>query len=414
MKHSGAAAGIAWLLAAVFYFYQYVLRSAPAVMMPELSDAFHLSAVAVASMVGVFYYGYSFSSLVAGTAIDRWGPKTVLPAGAILTGIGAFLFSTGNPATANIGRILQGSGGAFALVGAVYIASNNFPSSRAATLTGAAQMFGMAGGSAGQIVVGPLIAAGLLWNQFWIAMTVIGILIGAVLFLLLPGRKPQATSSQGGSVTALVTVFTNRQTVLSGLIAGLLFIPTTIFDMIWGVRYLQEGRGFEYGDAVMRSATVPIGWIIGCPLFGILSDSIGRRKPVIAGGACVLLACLAWILYGPADVLPPYVIGLIAGVGSGAAMLTYTVSKEANPAHLSGTATGAVSFLNLTFSALVGPLFGWIMKNAGLAGQTSLEHYQTTFQPLLYGVALAVLLTLALKETGTAERVPLAAAAEAA
>ena len=93
---------------------------------------------------------------------------------------------------------------------------------------------------------------------------------------------------------------------------------------------------------------------------------------MIAGGACVLLACLAWILYGPADVLPPYVIGLIAGVGSGAAMLTYTVSKEANPLTLSGTATGAVSFLNLTFSALVGPLFGWIMKDARAARRADL------------------------------------------
>ena len=44
------------------------------------------------------------------------------------------------------------------------------------------------------------------------------------------------------------TVFRNPQSILCGMIAGLLFIPTTIFDMIWGVRYLQEARGFDYGD----------------------------------------------------------------------------------------------------------------------------------------------------------------------
>ena len=37
-------AAVAWVLTAVFYFYQYALRSAPAVMMPQLSDAFGLSA----------------------------------------------------------------------------------------------------------------------------------------------------------------------------------------------------------------------------------------------------------------------------------------------------------------------------------------------------------------------------------
>ena len=32
----------------------------------------------------------------------------------------------------------------------------------------------------------------------------------------------------------------------------------------------------------------------------------------------------------------------------------------------------------------------------------TLEHYQTTFAPLLYGVALAIVLTFFLKETGPA------------
>jgi MFS family permease len=414
MPSRAGAAGLAWVLAAIYYFYQYALRSAPAVMMPQLADAFNLTTVAMASMVGVFYYGYSAFSLVAGTAVDRLGARAVLPAGALLTGCGSFLFATGDVSAANVGRVLQGCGGSFALVGAIYIASNNFPSSRAATLTGGAQMFGMAGGSAGQVLVGPLMASGVSWVTFWIGMGFVGVLIAAALFALLPGKpEPTHADSKQASISGLFTVFRNPQTVLCGVIAGLMFIPTTIFDMIWGVRYLQEAHGFDYGDAVMRSATVPLGWIIGCPLLGVISDRLGRRKPVIIGGAVVLLACLTWILYGPTEVFPPYSIGLIAGVASGAAMLTYTVCKEANAPHLSGTATGAVSFLNLTFSALVGPILGGIMKNLGGA-QSPLESYQNTFQPLLYGVAVAIVLTLMLKETGRAVRIPLVTAAEAA
>jgi MFS family permease len=202
---------------------------------------------------------------------------------------------------------------------------------------------------------------------------------------------------------AFIAVFRNPQSILCGVIAGLLFIPTTIFDMIWGVRFLQEARGFDYATAVMRSATVPLGWIIGCPLLGLLSDRLGRRKPVLVVSGLVLLACLAFILYGRVESLPPYVIGLIAGIASGAAMLPYTVIKEANPPEVSGTATGVVNFLNFTFSALLGPVFGWIlMTGAAGSAERSLEHYQTAFEPLLYGVGLAVVLTFLLKETGPA------------
>jgi MFS family permease len=414
VSKASKAATVAWLITAIYYFYQYTLRSAPAVMMPQLSEAFGLSAMGVASMAGLFYWGYSPFSLVAGVLLDRIGPRRVVPLGAAAVGVGALLFASGNGDLATIGRLLQGAGGVFALIGAVYIATKSFPASLAATLIGATQMFGMAGGSAGQFVVGPMIAAGVPWSRFWTGMGVAGLVIGALLHFLIP----QAGKTAGGSdwlrsaARAMVTVFRNPQSILCGLIAGLLFIPTTIFDMVWGVRYLQEARGLEYGAAVMRSAAVPLGWMIGCPLLGFLSDRLGRRKPVIAGGALVLLGCLAWILFGPAGVLPPYVLAIVAGIASGAAMLPYTVIKEANPPECSGTATGVVNFLNFTFSALLGPVFGAILRAAsGGASTMTLDHYQMAFQPLLYGVALAFVLALVLKETGSAARPPAPVAA---
>jgi MFS family permease len=400
-------AGVAWVLTAVYYFYQYVLRSAPAVMMPQLSDAFEVNAMTTASIVGLFYYGYSPFSLVAGAAMDRLGPRRLLPAAAAAVGIGALLFATGSREAASVGRIVQGAGGVFALVGAVYIATKNFPASAAATLIGATQMFGMAGGSAGQFVVGPMLSAGITWKTWWAGMGVAGLALGAVLLVFLPKDKaPKQTDNWlASTVAGFGTVFRNPQSILCGLISGLLFIPTTIFDMIWGVRYLQEARGFDFGSAVMHSATVPFGWIIGCPLLGFISDRIGRRRPVIVGGAVVLLACLSWILFGRTDLFPSYTIGLVAGVASGAAMLPYTVIKEANPSQFGGTATGVVNFLNFTFSALLGPVFGRLLHSiSGGASRVTLENYQTTFQPLLLGVALAIVLTLFLKETGPAVR----------
>ena len=399
-------ATIAWLVTAVYYFYQYALRSAPAVMMPQLSEGFGLSATAVAGLVGLFYYGYSPFSLVAGAAMDRLGPRRVVPLGAAAVGVGAMLFATGNSQLASIGRLVQGAGGVFALIGAAYIATTNFPASRAATLIGATQMFGMAGGSAGQFLVGPMIAAGVPWGTFWAGAGVAGLAISVMLYYLLPAPAPRAPEKAWlqSAVGAFGIVFRNPQSILCGLISGLLFLPTTIFDMVWGVRYLQEAHGFAYAEAVLRSATVPFGWIIGCPLLGLVSDRIGRRKPVIAAGAAVLLVCLAWTLYGVPEIFPPYMVGIVAGIGSGAAMLPYSVIKEANPANVSGTATGVVNFINFTLSALLGPVFASSLMAASGGASPTLEHYQSTFHPLLYGVIVAIALTLFLKETGTAAR----------
>ena len=399
-----AAVG-AWLLVAIYYFYQYALRSAPSVMMPQLTEAFEVNALGVSAIVGMFYYAYSPFSLVAGAAIDRFGAKRVVPIGAALVGVGAVLFGTGDVTAANIGRFMQGAGGVFALVGAVYLITKNFPASMAASFIGATQMFGMAGGSAGQFLVGPLMKQGLPWGHFWIYAGIVGLIISVSLFALLPKEQPRNQAGWASALTSLKTVFANPQSILCGLISGLLFIPTTILGMTWGVRFLQEARGREYEAAVILAATIPIGWMIGCPLLGFISDRIGRRKPVIFGGTLLLLGVLAWVLFGDPAILRGPIVGIVMGIASGAAMIPYSVIKEANPPELGGSATGVVNFLNFTFSALLGPVFGARLLRVSEGSETmSLSHYQAGFQPLLYGVTFVLVLTLLLKETGPAAR----------
>ena len=404
-KISAGAIG-AWLLVAVYYFFQYALRSSPSVMMPELTRAFGVDALGVSAIVGMFYYGYSPFSLVDGASLDRFGAKRVIPIGAAVVGIGALMFGVSNVPVANIGRFLQGAGGAFALIGAAYLITKNFPASVAASFIGATQMFGMAGGSAGQFLVGPMIKNGLPWNQFWIYAGILGLAIGVALLILLPKETPNAG---GGGFRALLSslgrVFRNPQSYICGAISGLLFIPTTILGMTWGVRFLQEARGREYEAAVILAATVPIGWMIGCPLLGFVSDRLGRRKPVIIGGTIALLAIVTWVLFGNPEILRGHAVGILMGIASGAAMIPYTVIKEAHPPELGGTATGVINFLNFTFSALLGPVFGArlarLPEDTDVAG---LAHYQSGFQPLIYGIALALILSFFLKETGPATK----------
>lgn len=405
--------GFAWLITSIFYFYQYAMRSAPAVMMPQLSEAYGVASAGLATLVGFFYYGYAPFSLVAGVAMDQLGPKLVVPLGAAAVSAGAFLFASGDPVLGAAGRFLQGAGGVFALIGAAYIATTYFPASRAATLIGATQMFGMAGGSAGQFLVGHVIAGGYPWDRLWLTLAIAGTAIAVLLFVMIP-RSPTAVTTEipasresawaKKSAIALGAVFRNPQSILCGLIAGLMFLPTTIFDMVWGVRFLQEAHNVSFAEAVLRSASVPFGWMIGCPLLGAVSDRIGRRKPVIIAGAAALACSLLLILYSTPATFPAYSLGLVAGIASGAAMLPYTVIKEANQPEYGGTATGVVNFINFSLSALAGPAFAALLTHVSNDGVRELEHYQTTFSLLAYAIVLAIVLSLFLRETGPASR----------
>ena len=403
---------LGWLIASFFYFYQYALRSAPSVMAPQLGEAFGVTAAGLGALVGLFYYGYAPFSLIAGVAMDQLGPRQVTPLAAATAGVGAFLFATGNLALAAVGSFLQGAAAIFAIVSAVHIATTRFPASQAGTLVGLTQMIGMAGGAACLFLLGPAIAGGMSWRVFWLFMGVAGIALAGLQLAFTPKGQPPHQSSAAAPAgsrmrnikAAFRSVFGNPQSILCGVIAGLLFIPTTVFSMVWGVQFLQEGHDLPYTMAVLRSASVSVGWILGAPLLGLLSDRIGRRKPVIIGSAAVLLGCLGAILFGRPGLFPPYSLGFVAGFASGAAMLPYTVIKEANRPEYGGTATGVISFLNFSLSALLGPMFGALLARASEGAARDLADYQTAFTPLLYVVGLAIVLTFALRETGPAVR----------
>ena len=398
---------LAWAVCVVFYFAQYALRSSPSVMIPELTAAFGLSALGVSSLLGLYYYTYSAFSLVAGASLDRLGAKQVVPAGITLLAIGSVLFGLGAAWAAELGRLLQGAGAAFAFTGAVYLAAHGFPAAYLATAVGFTQCFGMLGGSAGQFAVAPLIHGALTWQQFWIYSGVALLVIAALSWMATPGGHDALPAGQGAARSVLApykTVLANPQSYLCGIIAGLLFLPTTIGDMIWGVPFLRDGFGFAYGPAVNHAAIVPLGWVIGCPLLGYLADKLGRRKPVLIGGAVLMLVAALAILYLPADPVLLYAFGLCLGIGSGAAMIPYSVIKEVNPDNVKGSATGAINFLVFTLSAWTAPAFGWLLTRLAAGAPLSLAVFQRAGVTWLGAIAVAIVLAFLLRETGAAAR----------
>jgi MFS family permease len=395
---------VAWFFTVIFYFLEYAVRSSPSVMIPELEAAFHTTALGIGAILGVYYYTYSSMSLVAGAALDHLGAKRTVPVGVAILGIGCLLFSAPTVFAGNAGRLLQGAGSAFAFTGAVYLAAHGFSARYLATAIGATQCVGMLGGSAGQFVVGPMMEHGVGVHVFWVGIGAI-ILANAVLLYVATPKEQLGPHAQergfGGILEPYKIVFSNPQSYLCGAIAGLLFAPTTIGDMIWGVAAFQKDEQLSYHNAVVTAAMVPFGWVFGCPLLGWLSDRIGRRKPVIIGSSAVMILALAQIVFKPLPI--PVTVGMfIFGVASGAAMIPYSTIKEVNPDSVKGSAAGGINFLVFAITAFMGPIYAThVGRDYGATADLDL-HFQKGGLFWMACCAGAILLTFFLRETGHA------------
>jgi MFS family permease len=392
---------LAWVFALVFYFLEYAVRSAPAVMIPELSGAFGVDGLGVSAILGVYYYTYSTTSLIAGVLLDRYGAKYVVPSGMAILGFGCMVFGLPHAWTGNVGRLMHGAGSAFAFTGAVYLASRGFSAQRLATAIGMTQCLGMLGGSLGQIVAGPLIHGTLSIWAFWTLLGVVVLLTGVVLLWLTPSEHPQVTVKGAASfLDPYKVVFSNPQSYLCGLVAGLLFVPTTVGDMIWGVRFFQADKLFSYQSAVFAASMVPLGWVFGCPLLGWLADFLHRRKVALAIGASLMLVCALQLTYLP-SLLPAWLTLFVFGVASGAAMIPYSIIKEVNPDKVKGSATGAINFLTFAVTAFIGPVFSRRFgKTLGAIDADPAEHFRHAGIFWIGIIVLALIVSFALRETG--------------
>jgi len=117
------------------------------------------------------------------------------------------------------------------------------------------------------------------------------------------------------------------------------------------------------------------------------------------------------LVYLP-GVAPPYLLGLLLGIGSGAAMIPYSIIKEVNPDDVKGSATGAINFLVFTLSALLAPAYGWLLNSLADGGKLTLLVFQNASSVGVGGILLAIVLSFFVRETGhKATPIPLIAKA---
>lgn len=369
---------LVWGLAAALYFIAFFHRVTPAVITGELMGEFGLGAAALGNLSAFYFYSYVWLQIPFGLMLDRWGARRVLTAGALCAAAGAAGFAAAPDfATAAAGRLLIGAGVGVAFVAMLKLAAHWFAPSRYAMLSGLALLTGILGA----ITAGAplrLLTDHLGWRPALHAVGVLSLLLALAIWKVVrddPAERGMrshlaADPAARESVWAgLRTVAGYRNVWLIFFLCGGFTAPMLTFAGLWGVPFLTTHYGFTTAQAALVTSAMLLAWGAAGPLFGALSDRLGRRKPVYAAGlACATLAwSVVWLVPGlPTGLL--LALLLLAGLSSGCVIISFAFARESAPAHLAGTTGGITNMGNMLGGMLLQPAVGWMLDRLWQGG----------------------------------------------
>jgi MFS family permease len=373
---------LGWLVGCLFFFYAWILRVSPSVMVEELMRDFAVGGAILGNLSAFYFYGYAGMQIPVGLLLDRFGPRRLMTVAATVVAVACLMFaSSGALAGASVMRFLIGAGCAFSLVGAMAVAGQWFPRERFALL------------------------AGSDWRTTMASVAVIGFGLALAAWLFVRDRR-RGSGGVGAVLQGLRRVGANRETWLNA-VAGLGSTgPLLAFAGLWGVPYLQAVYEIDRVTAGSVTSVTFIGWGVGAPLIGWFSDHIGnRRKPLVAGLVVSALS-LAAILYVPG--VPLWGVGALCfgiGFGGSAQIVCFALVREHNPPQLSGTAIGMVNALVTGAGALFQPTVGWLLDSGwdGLlvdgARVYTVAAYNSAFGVLVAGCIVGILCAIVMQES---------------
>lgn len=350
-------------LGAFFYFYEYFLRISPSVMKSEFMSAFHIGAAGFGTLSDFYFYAYTPMQLIVGILIDRFPIRRTLVIAVLMCTLGSLLISVSDFFwMAAAGRVLQGLGSAFAFVSALKLAASWLPVSHFAFIAGSCAALGFLGAGLGEIILSYAVKD-FGWRHSIMAFTIIGVALAILFWLFLGAKtreksrksvKPVLTLSWKEAFSQLFEIIKSGYIWWAGILSFLLFLPTTVFAGLWGIPYLQKMHGYTTQQAALATGLIFIGWAIGAPIQGWLSDLFHRRLRLIwisALASCVLALCVLYIRDMPYWLV--CLLFILMGAASSTQMLTFTMARDTFGIRVIGM---ACAFVN-TLSMLGGMIF---------------------------------------------------------
>lgn len=387
------------------YVIAYFYRVSAAVIAGDLARDLSLSPGELGKMSAALFYAFALTQLPLGPLLDRVGPRRVIFGLGLVTATGAFLFasSTGY-AGAFWGRLLIGTGTACVLMGSLKVYSAWFSAQRFATLAGLQVAIGNTGNV---LATAPLawLAGTIGWRGSFYAfsaLTLLGALAVLVIVRDAPAEKPPEERMPFWKGWRQIMGRLDFWRI--SLLAFFWYGTYMAVQGLWGGPYLQNVFGFSREGAGTMLLLSAVGFIVGCPVMGRLSDRVlASRKKVIVPGQLGLLV-LAVLLLGPLEKGPTWVLpfyffffGLCVSTGP----VLFAQIKEMFPASQSATAMTAVNFFVVMGAAVMQQTMGTILGQG--AGHLPVDFHRAFAIPVA-GLAVTWVFYLFVRTAGWRDR----------
>ncbi len=358
-----------WGIAALFFLYEQFVWVMPSVILMDLTREAEASPVRLVSALSVYLWVYALLQLVVGGLFDRFGTKFILSGATAICGVSCLLFGTAHSlGDISVARGLSGFGSAFAFVGAIYVATVWFAPSRLALIVGITTAVGMLGQMVGQT---PLVAAvkAFGWREVVLVCSWPGFVLAGLILLIIPRRPAwfaDRFAKKGeleiGIFRGIVQVLSRWQMWAVGTVCAVLYLPLSVLAAMWGNTFIENAGGYSPEQASFAIVTLGLGWLIGSPIAGVVSDRMGSRKApllvgILGGGMAMLL--LLWpssLGYGGL-----LVVMFLGGIFTSTEVICFAVAMELSAESLRGTATACCNFITMSFAAALQVVIGWIL-----------------------------------------------------
>ena len=330
------------------------MRIGPVTLIEELRGRYGVDYAGVGNVVGAYTLAYGFAQLAAGLLTDRVGSRRLMLVGLGLGALGSATFAvTEAYPIAVLARLLMGVAGGCLYTPTIAYTFAAFPDA----LRGRAMGFAEAGVGAGQIVsllgLPALFAASGLTPAF-LALPVAALALGVTVVLGLPDIPPTRRADHG----SIRTLCRERDFWL--LLVGFAFVGmlAQVAVLSWMPTYLRQVHGFGVVSAGISTGIVVTGLTVFSPLFGILSDRLTARRPVmlvgcllaLAGFLVLLITREPWVAIGAALLVSASMAATIP--------MQVVFASERFHAVGAGTAIGLVNTGAQIAASLGGPLYG--------------------------------------------------------